>query len=142
VGLDRHYDTHRYRASGADLEIVQERLGHASIKTTTIYAKVTKEDKARAAYALAKAYRDSQQNSASGPSWPCRASVSARVRTKRLPVSGRTVLIELGAGTELEAAPGENPGRLGDTMASPNRLRNVARNARPNIPTFTYPRST
>ena len=65
VGLDpryvthtcRHsYPTHLYRASGADLEIVQEKLGHASIKTTTIYARVTKEDKARAADALAKAY--------------------------------------------------------------------------------------
>ncbi len=43
----------------ADLEIVQEQLGHASIKTTTIYAKVTREGKARAADALAKAYRDS-----------------------------------------------------------------------------------
>ena len=51
----RHsYATHPYRASGNDLEVVQEQLGHASIKTTTIYAKVTKEDKARAADALAK----------------------------------------------------------------------------------------
>jgi len=81
VGLDpryathscRHtYATHLYRASGADLEIVQEQLGHASIKTTTIYAKVTKEDKARAAEALAKAFRHSQQNRASGASWPRR----------------------------------------------------------------------
>ena len=81
VGLDpryathscRHsYATHLYRASGNDLEVVQEQLGHASIKTTTIYAKVTKEDKARAADALAKAYRNSQQNSASGASWPRR----------------------------------------------------------------------
>ncbi len=81
VGLDpryathtcRHtYATHLYRASGADLEIVQEQLGHASIKTTTIYAKVTKEDKARAAEALAKAFRNSQQNRASGASWPRR----------------------------------------------------------------------
>ena len=71
VGLDPRYGTHTcrqsyathlYRASGADLEIVQEQLGHASIKTTAIYAKITKEDKARAAEALAKAYRDSQQN--------------------------------------------------------------------------------
>jgi integrase len=61
VGLDpwyathtcRHtYATHLYQASGADLEIVQEQLGDASIKTTTIYAKVTEEDKARAADAL------------------------------------------------------------------------------------------
>lgn len=81
VGLDPRYATHScrhtfathlYRASGADLEIVQEQLGHASIKTTTIYAKVTKEDKARAADALAKAYRDSQQNRASGASSPRR----------------------------------------------------------------------
>ncbi len=70
VGLDpryathscRHsYATHLYRACGGDLEVVQEQLGHASIKTTTIYAKVTKEDKARAADALAKAYRSSQR---------------------------------------------------------------------------------
>ncbi|MFI5341449.1 MAG: tyrosine-type recombinase/integrase [Candidatus Methylomirabilales bacterium] len=65
----RHtYATHLYRASGADLKIVQEQLGHASIKTTTIYAKVTKEDKARAADTLAKTYRDSQRNSTSGAS--------------------------------------------------------------------------
>jgi site-specific recombinase XerD len=81
VGLDpryathtcRHsYATHLYRASGADLEVVQEQLGHASIKTTTIYAKVTKEDKARAADALAKAFRHSQQNRETGASWPRR----------------------------------------------------------------------
>jgi site-specific recombinase XerD len=86
VGLDpryathscRHsYATHLYRASGADLEIVQEQLGHASIKTTTIYAKVTKEDKARAADALAKAYRDSQRNGRTGASWPRRRPPSA-----------------------------------------------------------------
>ncbi len=78
VGLDpryathscRHtYATHLYRACGGDLEVVQEQLGHASVKTTTIYAKVTKEDKTRAADALAKAYRGSQQNRESGASW-------------------------------------------------------------------------
>jgi site-specific recombinase XerD len=52
------------------VEVVQEQLGHASIKTTTIYAKVTKEDKARAADALAKAYRSSQQNSRTVASSP------------------------------------------------------------------------
>jgi hypothetical protein len=62
VGLDPHDATHLYRTRGADLEIVQEQLGHASIKITTIYAKVTKEDKARAAEALAKVYRSSHQN--------------------------------------------------------------------------------
>ena len=65
VGLDpryathscRHtYATHLYRASGHDLEVVQEQLGHASIKTTTIYARVTKEDKLQAANALAKVF--------------------------------------------------------------------------------------
>ncbi len=69
MGLDPRYVTHAcphtdtirlYLASGADLEIVYEQLAHASIKTTTIYAKVTKEDKARAADALAKAYPNSQ----------------------------------------------------------------------------------
>ncbi len=81
VGLDPRYApptcrhthaTHRYRASGTGLEVVQEQLGHASIKTTTIYAKVTKEDKARAADALAKAFRHSQWNRASGARWPRR----------------------------------------------------------------------
>jgi len=72
VGLDPRYATHLYRGSGNDLEIVQEQLGHASIKTTTIYAKVTKEDKAWAAEALAKAYHDSQRNIQSGASWPRR----------------------------------------------------------------------
>ncbi len=89
VGLDpryathscRHtYATHLYRACGGDLEVVQEQLGHASIKTTTIYAKVTKEDKARAADALAKAYRSSQQNRASGASRTRRTQVSAGIR--------------------------------------------------------------
>jgi len=70
VGLDpryathscRHtYATHLYRASGNDLEVVQEQLGHASIKTTTIYAKVTKEDKLKAANALAKAFQESKR---------------------------------------------------------------------------------
>ena len=65
VGLDsryathscRHsYATHLYRASGHDLEVMQEQLGLASIKTTTIYARVTKEDKLQAANALAKAF--------------------------------------------------------------------------------------
>ena len=51
--------THLYRASGNDLEVVQEQLGHASSKTTTIYAKGTKEDKLQAANALATAYHDS-----------------------------------------------------------------------------------
>ncbi len=86
VGLDpqyathtcRHtYATHLYRASGADLEIVQEQLGHASVKTTTIYAKVTKEDKLHAANALAKVFRNSQQNRASGTSWHRRRPPSA-----------------------------------------------------------------
>ncbi len=70
VGLDpryathscRHtYATHLYRASGHDLAVVQEQLGHASVKTTTIYARVTKEDKLQAANALARALRSSQR---------------------------------------------------------------------------------
>ncbi len=89
VGLDpryathscRHtYATHLYRACGGDLEVVQEQLGHASIKTTTIYAKVTKEDKVRAADALAKAYRSSHQNRESGASRPRRTQISAGIR--------------------------------------------------------------
>jgi integrase/recombinase XerD len=88
VGLDpryathscRHtYATHLYRVSGADLEIVQEQLGHANIKTTTIYARVTKEDKLQAANALAKAYRDSQRKGRTGASWPRRAPVTAEI---------------------------------------------------------------
>ena len=38
------FATYLYRVSGHDLEVVQEQLGHASIKTTTIYARITKED--------------------------------------------------------------------------------------------------
>jgi len=88
VGLDpryathscRHtYATHLYRVSGHDLEIVQEQLGHASIKTTTIYARVTKEDKLRAANGLAKVYQDSHRKSQSGASWPRRPGVSAGI---------------------------------------------------------------
>jgi site-specific recombinase XerD len=86
VGLDPRYAVHSlrhtyatclYRASGADLEIVMEQLGHASIKTTTIYARVTKEDKLRAANALAKAYQDAQRKGTSGAKWPQRAPASA-----------------------------------------------------------------
>ncbi len=81
VGLDPRYATpscwhtyatHLYTASGNDLEIVQEQLGHASIKTTTIDAKVTKEDKLRAANAPAKAFQNSQRNCGTGASWPRR----------------------------------------------------------------------
>lgn len=79
VGLDpryathscRHtYATHLYRPSGGDLEVVQEQLGHANVKTTTIYAKVTKEDKLKAANALAEAYRFSQKKREAGARWP------------------------------------------------------------------------
>jgi len=85
VGLDpryathscRHtYATHLYRASGGDLEVVQEQLGHANVKTTTIYAKITKEDKLRAANALAKAFRNSQ------PCVPAVRYLRAGVRAK------------------------------------------------------------
>jgi integrase len=62
VGLDPHDATHLSRTRGADLEVVQEQRGHASIKTTPIHAKVTKQDKLHAANALAKPFRDSQQN--------------------------------------------------------------------------------
>jgi integrase/recombinase XerD len=88
VGLDPRYSTHScrhsyavglYRASGADLEVVQEQLGHADVKTTQIYARITKEDKKKAANALAKVYRDSQQKSTSGASWPRRPGVSAGI---------------------------------------------------------------
>ncbi len=72
VGLDPHDATPLSRARGADLEVVQEQLGHASIKTTPIHAKVTKEDKARAANALAKVYRSSHQNGNSVAGWPLR----------------------------------------------------------------------
>jgi integrase len=66
----RHtYATHLYRASAE----TQEALGHANIKTTTVYAKITKEDKLKAANALGKAYRDSQQKRQKGASWPRRA---------------------------------------------------------------------
>ena len=79
VGLDpryathscRHtYATHLYRASGADLEVVQEQLGHANVKTTTIYAKITREDKLKAANALAKTYQESQRKREAPARWP------------------------------------------------------------------------
>jgi integrase len=63
------FATHLYRPSGADLEIVQEQLRHVSVKTTTIYAKVTKEDKLRAADALTKAYRGPERRGSSGATW-------------------------------------------------------------------------
>jgi integrase/recombinase XerD len=88
VGLDPRYSTHScrhsyavglHRASGVDLEAVQEQLGHADVKTTQIYARITKEDKLRAANALAKAYHNSQQKGTSGASWPRRPRVSAGI---------------------------------------------------------------
>jgi hypothetical protein len=63
VGLDPHDATPLSRARGADLEVVQEQLGHA---------KGTKEDKLHAANALAKLFRDSQQNGNSVAGWPLR----------------------------------------------------------------------
>ncbi len=69
VGLDPRFAPHPYGMSGRDLEIVQQQLGHASIKSTTIYAKVTKEDKTRAANALAKAFQNPQRNGTTGASW-------------------------------------------------------------------------
>ncbi|MFA5029117.1 MAG: tyrosine-type recombinase/integrase [Candidatus Methylomirabilota bacterium] len=88
VGLDpryathtcRHtYATHLYRASGGDLEIVQEQLGHANVKTTTIYAKVTKEDKLKAANALAKTYEESERKQAAAPRWPRQSIPASRL---------------------------------------------------------------
>lgn len=57
--LARTYAAHPSCVSGNDLEVVQEQLGHASIETTTIYAKVAKEDILRAANVLAKGPHDS-----------------------------------------------------------------------------------
>jgi hypothetical protein len=91
----RHsYATHLYRLRGHDLEVVQEQLGHASIKTTTIYARVTKKDKLRAADALAKVYRSSQRTgrSAAGSAHPrfvSRASLSEKVASSRTTLMAR-----------------------------------------------------
>jgi hypothetical protein len=57
-------------ARGGELEVVQEQLGHANIKTTTIYAKVTREDKLKAANALAKTYRDAHRKQTAPARWP------------------------------------------------------------------------
>jgi integrase len=79
VGSDPRYATHTchhtfatnlYRASGAD----REHLGHAFVKTTTIYAKVTKEEKLRAANALAKIYRESPRTGKGDARWSRRQS--------------------------------------------------------------------
>jgi len=51
----RHtYASHLYRASNYNLRLVQKQLGHASIKTTQVYADVFDEDLNKA---LAKLYR-------------------------------------------------------------------------------------
>ena len=45
----RHtYGTHLYKASGYNLRLVQEQLGHASIRTTQVYASIFNEDAMRA----------------------------------------------------------------------------------------------
>ena len=49
---------------------MQEQLGHANVKTTTIYARVTKEDKLKAANALAKTYQESQRKQTATARWP------------------------------------------------------------------------
>jgi integrase/recombinase XerD len=79
VGLDPRYATHScrhtyatnlYRVSGHNLEVVQEQLGDAKVKTTSIYAKVTKEDKLKAANALVKTYQESQRKQTAPARWP------------------------------------------------------------------------
>ncbi len=93
VGLDSRYATHScrhtyatylYRASGNDLEVVQEQLGHASIKTTTIYARVTKEDKLRAADALTKSYRSPERTPSTEAAWTKRKSLRMEGQSRRL----------------------------------------------------------
>ncbi len=89
VGLDPRYATHTcrhtyatwlYRVSGADLEVVQEQLGHANVKTTTIYAKITKEDKLKAANALAKSFAESKRKREPATRWPKRLLSDSRPR--------------------------------------------------------------
>jgi site-specific recombinase XerD len=49
----RHtYASHLYRASGNNLRLVQKQLGHASVKTTEIYAHVLDDDAEKAVSAL------------------------------------------------------------------------------------------
>jgi site-specific recombinase XerD len=57
AGLDEHYSihclrhtygTHLYHASGHNLRLVQEQLGHSSISTTEVYAHVFDEEAQRA----------------------------------------------------------------------------------------------
>ena len=90
VGLDpryathscRHsYATHLYRASGGDLEVVQEQLGHANVKTTTVYARITKEDKLKAANALSKAYQESERRLTATAKWPKQPRSGSRSAT-------------------------------------------------------------
>ena len=61
------------------MEVVQEELGHANIKTTTIYAKITKEDKLRAANALAKAFQESHRKQEGAARWPKRIPPHTRL---------------------------------------------------------------
>ena len=52
--------------------------GEANIKTTTIYAKVTKEDKLKAANALAKTYQESHRKQTAPARWPKRTPPNAQ----------------------------------------------------------------
>ena len=70
------------------MEIVQEQLGHTSIKTTTIYARVTKEDKLQAAKMLAKAFSVSQGKARGRPT-PVLASNSSH--KQKFPETSRLV---------------------------------------------------
>ncbi len=56
-----HYATHLYCVSGHRLDVVREKLGHSTIKTTTIYARYTKEDKLPATNALVRGCRDNEK---------------------------------------------------------------------------------
>jgi type II secretory pathway pseudopilin PulG len=52
--------------------------GEANIKTTTIYAKVTKEDKLKAANALAKTYQEAHRKQNGAARWPKRTPPNAQ----------------------------------------------------------------
>jgi len=51
----RHtYATLLYRASGNNLRLVQQQLGHSSVQTTTVYANVMNEDVEKAVNGIIK----------------------------------------------------------------------------------------